>query len=324
MKLGLRFKRFFYRRIMKPNILKLYQKENAMVDRRNTITSTEQSPSRFDIPMGLIEHAEHGKPNNIMNRTTMRPMISNIKNIHKSYDSLRENSEKPKEEITDAILEELKKFGKKHGIVNLGFTKLPHHLIFKEKAVLHDNAIVLVLEMDKDKIAKSPSRETVGMVMNTYNNLGIAANKIAKFLRNHGYSAHASHPLGGIVLYPPLASSAGLGWHGRHGLLITPEFGPRVRLAAVFTNITNLPYAEENPHSWIPKQCETCGKCIKSCPPKSLYEQPIIKENGLKTHNDSTKCFPYFTGNYGCSICIKVCPFSTTGYKKLHEKIMKK
>lgn len=197
-------------------------------------------------------------------------------------------------------------------------------MIFKEKAVLHDNAIVLVLEMDKDKIAKSPSRETVGMVMNTYNNLGIAANKIAKFLRNHGYSAHASHPLGGIVLYPPLASSAGLGWHGRHGLLITPEFGPRVRLAAVFTNITNLPYAEENPHSWIPKQCETCGKCIKSCPPKSLYEQPIIKENGLKTHNDSTKCFPYFTGNYGCSICIKVCPFSTTGYKKLHEKIMKK
>lgn len=90
MKLGLRFKRFFYRRIMKPNILKLYQKENAMVDRRNTITSTEQSPSRFDIPMGLIEHAEHGKPNNIMNRTTMRQMISNIKNIHKSYDSLEE------------------------------------------------------------------------------------------------------------------------------------------------------------------------------------------------------------------------------------------
>lgn len=211
---------------MKPNILKLYRKENGMVDRQNTITSTEQSPNRFDIPMNLIEHVEQGKPNNIMNRSTVRPMISNIKNINKSYDSLRKNSEKPREKITDAILEELREFGKKHGIVNLGFAKLPHHLIFKEKAVLHDNAIVLVLEMDKDKIAKSPSRETVKMIMHTYNNLGIAANKIATFLRNYGFSAHASHPLGGIVLYPPLAQSAGLGWHGRHGLLITPEFGP--------------------------------------------------------------------------------------------------
>jgi len=268
-----------------------------MVDRRNTITSTEQSPSRFDIPMGLIEQSEQGKPNNIMNRSTMRPMISNIKNIHKSYDSLTKNSEKPKEKITEAILEELKDFGKKHGIVNLGFTKLPHHLIFKEKAILHDNAIVLVLEMDKDKIAKSPSRETVGMIMHTYNNLGIAANKIAEFLRKHGYSAHASHPLGGIVLYPPLASNAGLGWFGRHGLLITPEFGPRVRLAAVFTNITNLPFAEKNPHDWIPKYCATCGNCINKCPPKAIREQPISNENGLITHVESKKCFPYFAAN---------------------------
>jgi epoxyqueuosine reductase QueG len=41
------------------------------------------------------------------------------------------------------------------------------------------------------------------------------------------------------------------------------------------------------------------------------------------THNDSQKCFPYFVANYGCSICIKACPFSPMGYEKLREKVMK-
>ncbi|MHA1836839.1 MAG: 4Fe-4S binding protein [Candidatus Heimdallarchaeota archaeon] len=309
---------------MKPSILKIYKKERKVAELPGAISSIEQSPERFEIPMGLINIAEQGKPNNIMNRSTAPPMISNIKNINKSYDSLSRNTSDPKKEITETLLNELKEFCKKQNIVNIGFTKLPHHLIFKDKAVLHDNAIVLVLEMDNDKIAKSPSRETLGMVMDTYNKLGIVANKVATLLRKHGYSAHASHPLGGIVLYPPLAASAGLGWFGRHGLLITPEFGPRVRIAAVFTNITNLPYSEKNPHSWIPEQCTTCGRCIEKCPPKALYEQPIKNQNGLLTHNDSSKCFPYFAANYGCSICIKVCPFSTTGYEKIKTKIMKK
>ncbi|NHJ33448.1 MAG: hypothetical protein FK732_11355 [Asgard group archaeon] len=324
MKLGSRIKRMLYRRIMKPRILKLYEKEHALTVRSDTIPATEQSPERFDIPMNIIEHTEQGKPNNLINRLTIRPMISNIRNINKSIDSITKNSQKPKEKITDAILDELKEFCTKQGIVNFGFTKLPHKLIFKEKAVLHDNAIVLVLEMDKEKIAKSPSRDTVGMVMHTYNNLGIAANKVASFLRSYGFSAHATHPLGGLVLFPPLASSAGLGWFGRHGLLITPEFGPRVRIAAVFTNITNLPYAEKNPHDWIPKYCVTCGNCIKQCPPKALREHPIKNENGLMTHNDSQKCFPYFIANYGCTICIKVCHFTIIGYEKLHKKVMKK
>ncbi|MHA1245603.1 MAG: 4Fe-4S dicluster domain-containing protein [Candidatus Heimdallarchaeota archaeon] len=309
--------------MMKPNILKLYQKENAVGDRPNAITSNEESPIRFDIPMNLVERAEQGEDINLINRLTVLPMISNIKNINKSYDSLKKNKDNGKIIIDDTFLEDLREFGKGHGIVNIGFTKLPQELIFKEKAVLYENAIVLVMEMDKENIALAPHLKTVKMIMHTYNNLGIAANKVATYLRKKGHAAQASHPLGGIVLYPPIAKSAGLGWNGRHGLLITPEFGARCRLAVVFTDIPNLPFATENEHSWIPDYCATCGKCISNCPPKAIHEQPIEQRNGRKTCIDNSKCFPYFAANYGCTICIKVCPFSTTGYEKLKAKTLK-
>jgi len=324
MKVGARIRSFFYRRLMKPNIVRVYKKENAVGNRPNAITANEQSPTRFDIPMNIIDHAEQGKESNLMNRSTVLPMISNIRNINKSYDSLKKNKENGKTKINDLFLDNLREFCKGHRVVNIGFTKLPRELIFKEKAVLYENAIVLVMEMDKENIALAPHRKTVKMIMHTYNDLGIAANKVATYLRKKGHAAQASHPLGGIVLYPPIAKSAGLGWFGRHGLLITPEFGARCRLAVVFTDIPNLPFATENEHSWIPDYCATCGKCISNCPPKAIYEQPIEQTNGRKTSIDNTKCFPYFAANFGCTICIKVCPFSTIGYEKLKAKFVKK
>ena len=322
MKIGKKIKRAFFRRVIKPSIIEVYQKEDSIADMPGVITANDLSPTRFDIPMSIIERVEQGKDQSLMISRTMPTMRSNIKNIKFSIDSIDKNSDKPKDTIDDDFLQQLKEYCKTLGAAKIGFTKLPRQLIFKDKAVLHDNAIVLVLEMDKALIALAPHRKTIVMIMDTYNKLGIIANKVATFLRNHGYSAHASHPLGGIVLYPPLAKKAGLGWFGRHGLLITPEFGPSVRLAAVFTNITNLPFSTENPHEWIPNYCATCGKCIKNCPPKAIYDQPKQHENGRLTHIDKKKCFPFLSEEYGCTICIKVCPFNTVGYDELFTKTM--
>ena len=36
------------------------------------------------------------------------------------------------------------------------------------------------------------------------------------------------------------------------------------------------------------------------------------------TYQDT--CFPYFVANYGCSICIKVCPFNREPYDELKKK----
>ncbi|MFX0094629.1 MAG: 4Fe-4S dicluster domain-containing protein [Candidatus Hodarchaeota archaeon] len=214
-------------------------------------------------------------------------------------------------------------FTKNLGVNVLGYAKLPKRLIFHKKAVLYNNTIILVMEMDKDKIAMAPNRDTALMIFETYNNLGIATNKLTEFLKTNGYSAQAGHPLGGLALYPPLAQIAGLGWHGRHGLLITPDFGPRVRLAAVYTNISNLPVAKENLHTWIEDFCTSCGRCIRECPAKAINVSPILHDNGLKTHIDKRKCFTYFGKEYGCSVCIKECRFNIEDYAKLKKQHLK-
>jgi hypothetical protein len=72
---------------VRPNIKKVYKKENSLEDKPKVKISNDQPPVRFDIPMNIIELAEQLKPNNLMNRSTMLPMISCIKNIQKWWES---------------------------------------------------------------------------------------------------------------------------------------------------------------------------------------------------------------------------------------------
>jgi epoxyqueuosine reductase len=212
------------------------------------------------------------------------------------------------------------------GVDDVGYARLSGSLVFQDKAVLYPNAMVMTMEMDKRRIDTSPSRESFVAVHETYHNLGDAANRIAGYLRKRGYSAHAGHPLMGLALYPPLAQQAGLGWRGMHGLLITPRFGPRVRLAAVFTSIEILPFdpAKANEHRWIEEYCSLCRRCANECPPQAILDRPRELDNGLVTCVDVDACFPYFFDCYGCSICIRVCPFQEQDYAALRNHVSKR
>lgn len=71
-------------------------------------------------------------------------------------------------------------------------------------------------------------------------------------------------------MYPHLAQNAGLGFKGRHGMVITPEFGPRQRISVIFTSIQNLPVNSSNEHSWVPDFCLKYGGCVKKCPGNAI------------------------------------------------------
>lgn len=237
----------------------------------------------------------------------------------KSIKSLKKNPSDPKRIIYPRALHDFESKAKSLGIGVIGYVQLPRKLIFKERAVLYDKAIVLLMEMDKDKIDKAPSVDTFKMVFETYDSLGKNVNILTRYLRQKGYGAQGGHPLGGLVLYPPLAAAAGLGWMGRHGLLITPRFGPRQRIAAIFTSIENLPVNENNPHSWIQGFCDKCGRCIRTCPPKAIRKLPVMHKSGRKTHIIREKCLPVFVGQDGCTVCVKECLFTRKSYDDIHK-----
>jgi epoxyqueuosine reductase QueG len=304
----------------------LIAKQRSSYDIPKVLHPVSNSPIRFEIPLEMMKLLQERDDIELRHLFPIRRLLSVIKNIHLSVDSIPENPVNASAQASPDFLEELKEFAKSHGVSPLEFVKLPRDLIFQKMGVLFDNAIILAMEMSKDKIDKAASQETLTMVFGTYDDLGKAANRIAEFLRQKGYAAQADHPLGGLVLFPPLAQKAGIGWIGKHGLLITPEFGPRVRLAALYTSIENLPFADSNDHGWIEDYCKICGICINQCPPKAILEEKTIHDTGRETNIKQQECFEYFAQYYGCSICIKVCPFSKAGdtYERLKAVVEKR
>lgn len=212
--------------------------------------------------------------------------------------------------------------------VILGFTELPAQLIFKDKFVLFKYALIIGQEMKKEKIDEAPEDPAGDETMRVYASLGLVVNEIARWLRSKKVKCQSNTPLGGLICTPPLAGKAGLGWQGRHGNLITPEFGARQRLAPVFIQDKIFDFTDNEDHRWIEKYCENCGLCQIKCPAQAIYSEKQIRiENvpgigSMRTCIDREKCFPYFNATIGCSVCIKVCPFSKG--EKIYNKLKKK
>jgi ferredoxin len=311
-------KSVFQNRVLKPLLKRMDAWEMEVINRPGALRGGENSPVRFHIPReGLKLKGDHpplpGFPR------SFPQMMGSVINIRRSVRDLDRNPTNGKKRIDARTLAELRRFAKSVGADEIGYSSVPQEWVFQDTAICYSQAIVLMMEMDKERMSLAPNRDTAVMVHETYNALGQVSNKVADWLRERGYAAHAGHPLGGMALYPPMAQAAGLGWLGISGLVITPQFGPRVRLAAVYTEIENLPAYDGDEHAWVLDFCESCRRCIRDCPPAAFYESPIHHANGLVTVLDNGKCFPYFAAYHGCSICIKVCPFNQHDYERIKE-----
>jgi len=245
-------------------------------------------------------------------------LVKCISECKKSYRALSDQPTKPKKVISQDDMSDLKEYAKSIGVDKIGFAKVDPSLIFNDKVILFDNAIVFMMEMKADIINTVPSTKAVGEIFRTYLGLGVGVNKICDFLKAKGYEAEAGPAIGGEVNYPLLAEKAGMGVVGKHGLLISPEFGPSLRLAAVYTNIENLPMSEENPYQWIKEFCKKCKKCVRKCPVGAIYEQTQVID-GQRKEIDYRKCAMPFTNDHGCTVCVKECAFFNGGYEKLKK-----
>ncbi len=108
----------------------------------------------------------------------------------------------------------------------------------------------------------------------------------------------------------PLAVDAGLGELGRLGYLVTKEYGPRVRLGAVTTDIPLIP--DKPVDIGMEDFCKVCKKCALCCPSGSIpMEDPTVVNGTLRWKLYAETCFEYW-GKVGtdCNVCMRVCPWS--------------
>lgn len=101
-----------------------------------------------------------------------------------------------------------------------------------------------------------------------------------------------------IFPYKHAAVAAGLGTIGRNGLLITEEYGPRVRLACVLTDAPIEPSSVSGKH-----HCTECNACIDACPAKALHEPKDGEFYGM----NKFACRTYRQTGLTCSLCMKAC-----------------
>lgn len=252
-----------------------------------------------------------------------RMLVGAISEMRKSASSIKENPYGGKKSMDEEALVDLESFAKGLGVADIGYTEVNPKYIFRNYGILYKNAIVFTIEMKKDKIKLAPEIASFIEIFRTYYRLGVIVNEVAEYLRERGYNAQAGPAIGGDVNYIPLAIDAGLGFSGKSGLLITKQNGSRVRLAAVYTDIENLPFSEENPHEWIREYCEGCNICVKKCPAGAIFSETKMLADGGPEFIDFTKCAVPFSNDNGCTLCVKHCPFSYGDYDKIKAKFEK-
>ncbi len=111
---------------------------------------------------------------------------------------------------------------------------------------------------------------------------------------------------------------AGLGTFGVNNIVLTPEYGPRVRFGSILSS-ADLP-----PNHILETQlCNHCMRCVKMCPSNSINIEDYPK--GL---TDKKTCSTYsaeLNKHYvsPCGICIKVCPIGDdrTLYQRNNDEI---
>jgi epoxyqueuosine reductase len=133
--------------------------------------------------------------------------------------------------------------------------------------------------------------------------------KITHFIQSRGYEA-LPIPASQIIdwenqrahiSHKHVAQQAGLGWIGRNNLLVSPDFGARIRLVTV---LTSMPLKLDEPLLW---GCTSCRSCMTACPSKSIREKPedfdhigcyqqmkvLVKKAGISQNI--------------CGLCVKAC-----------------
>ena len=138
--------------------------------------------------------------------------------------------------------------------------------------------------------------DTIGLVVASaiqelgYQAIPIPASQIVDWKTQRGHLSHKH-----------VARAAGLGWIGRNNLLVNKDFGCRIRLVTI---LTDLPLLTDSPSL---KDCGACRDCLSVCPVGAIKER--------QEDFDHLRCYEqlrafakplHFSHNI-CGVCVKAC-----------------
>ena len=141
-----------------------------------------------------------------------------------------------------------------------------------------------------------------------YGRLTKAAYDVAKASRGHGCKALPLPATGcpmdarfleAVFSYKHAGQAAGLGYIGRGSLLITPDFGPRVRLSCCLTEAPLEPTRAS-----VVSGCGSCEICIDNCPAGALSQPQAEEAYAI----NKFACSLFRNASGGCSECLRLCP----------------
>ena len=209
---------------------------------------------------------------------------------------------------------ELKTFAQNLGADIVGFCKLPTPVEGFSFAV---SVGVKLADAVLKTIESAPSFVYFQHYRTANSLLDTIAFRLAREIEKLGFSAlpiAASQSLGknnpyrGVIAHKTVATLSGLGFVGKSGLFLSTEFGSKLRLSTV---LTNMPLQNELPV--IENGCGDCQLCKNACPAGAIFGEKPTTDG--ERNFDAEKCSRYMKEHFQdigrgsvCGVCIRVCP----------------
>lgn len=188
--------------------------------------------------------------------------------------------------------------------------------------------IVFTVQMSEETLKRAPTELASQTTSLSYLRGEQIQASTQEFFRGLGYQCLGESSTNALGIAPAFGVMAGLGEMSRLNRLVTPEFGPMVR---VFKMLTDLPVATDKPiDAGIMEFCKRCKKCAEACAPGALSfeDEPTWEVQGPWNNpghkayfEDSIKCRTWQRTDAGtnCGICFAVCPFAKKDRAWVHE-----
>ena len=217
--------------------------------------------------------------------------------------------------MSHKILEELLK---SKGASLVGFCKLDASPIKNQPHLRYAISIAVKLS---DSVLRTIDKRPSIMYFQHYRTVNYRLDQICldcvKYLEDKGFDAFPiagsqSKPtdkFSGVFQHKTAARLAGLGYIGKNSMFITPEYGSKVRLATI---LTDMPLESTKPI--IHQNCGDCTICQNACPVGCIYGDNFNEETPHLELFDKEKCSNHMKTYQDvgrgavCGLCFRACP----------------